>query len=51
MRSFSNQSAWPYGSRFPSGSLVYKGTWWYGTYYVPLYPPKGPLVGGLLGIP
>ena len=25
-------SAWPYGSRFPCGSLVYKGTWFYGTY-------------------
>jgi len=48
VKSFSNQSAWPYGGRFPSGSLVYKGTWWYGTYYVPQYP-KGPLVGGLLG--
>ena len=41
-------SAYPYGGRFPSGSLVYKGTWWYGTYFVPNYP-KGPLVGGLLG--
>jgi len=42
-------SAYPYGGRFPSGSLVYKGTWWYGTYFVPNYPKKGPLVGGLLG--
>ena len=41
-------SAYPYGGRFPSGSLVYNGTWWYGTYYVPTYP-NGPLVGGLLG--
>jgi hypothetical protein len=41
-------SAWPYGGRFPCGSLVYKGTWFYGTYYVPGYP-DGPLTGGLLG--
>jgi len=41
-------SAYPYGGRFPSGSLVYNGTWWYGTYFVPNYP-QGPLVGGLLG--
>ena len=48
VKSFNNQSAWPYGGRFPGGSLVYKGTWFYGTYYVPQYP-EGPLVGGLLG--
>jgi hypothetical protein len=49
------RSAWPYGGRFPGGQLVYKGTWWYSTYYVPQYP-KGPssgpnnvLHGGLLG--
>ena len=48
-------SAWPYGGRFPGGQLVYNGTWWYSTYYVPQYP-KGPssgpnnvLKGGLLG--
>ena len=55
VRSFNNQSGWPYGGRFPCGSLVYKGTWWYGTYYVPQYPCPGagsaacPLTGGLLG--
>eukprot|EP00935_MAST-01C_sp_MAST-1C-sp1_P000476 g476.t1 len=44
-------SAWPYGGRFPCGSLVYKGTWFYGTYYVPTYPsgPLSLLTGGLLG--
>ena len=48
-------SAWPYGDRFPGGQLVYKGTWYYSTYYVPNYP-KGPssgpdnvCTGGLLG--
>jgi len=41
--------------RFPCGSLVYEGTWWYGTYYVPTYPtgpssgPGNVLTGGLLG--
>jgi len=46
-------SAYPYGVRTPSGSLFYKGTWFYGTYYTPAYGygpyPQGPLVGGLLG--
>ena len=48
-------SAWPYGGRFPGGQLVYKGTWWYSTYYVPQYPvgpssgPNNVLHGGLLG--
>ena len=44
---FAGASAWPYGSRFPSGSLVHNGSWWYGTYYVPKY--QDTLVGGLLG--
>ena len=48
-------AAWPYGGRFPGGQLVYKGTWWYSTYYVPQYPngpangPNNVLHGGLLG--
>jgi len=49
VKNFNDQSAWPYGGRFPSGSLVYNGTWWYGTYYVPEYPKNNVLVGGLLG--
>jgi len=49
VKAFNDQSAWPYGGRFPSGSLVYNGTWWYGTYYVPNYPKNNVLVGGLLG--
>ena len=55
MAQFQGSSGWPYEGRFPCGSLVYKGTWWYGTYYVPTYPPgpsHGPgnvLTGGLLG--
>ena len=48
VKSFTGSSAWPYGGRFPSGSLVYNGTWFYGTYYVPNYP-NAPLVGGFLG--
>jgi len=27
-------STYPYQGRYPCGSLVYKGTWWYGTYYL-----------------
>jgi len=46
---FSGSSAYPYGGRFPCGQLFYKGTWFYGTYYVPEYPKDKPLVGGLLG--
>ena len=25
-------SAYPYRGRYPCGSLIYNGTWWYGTY-------------------
>ena len=27
-------SVYPYQGRYPCGSLFYKGTWWYGTYYL-----------------
>mmetsp|Transcript_75094 Transcript_75094/g.125177 ORF Transcript_75094/g.125177 Transcript_75094/m.125177 type:complete len:596 (+) Transcript_75094:12-1799(+) len=30
-------STYPYNSRFPCGSLVYNGTWFYGTYWVSKY--------------
>ena len=48
VRAFTGSSAFPYGGRFPAGSLVFNGTWFYGTYFVPNYP-SGPLVGGMLG--
>lgn len=27
-------STWPYQGRYPCGQLVYKGHWWYGTYFL-----------------
>jgi len=48
-------STFPYQGRYPCGSLFYKGTWWYGTYYLdnpnvtigPVYsgPNPGPNCG------
>jgi hypothetical protein len=48
VKSFEGSSAYPYGGRFPAGSLVYNGSWWHGTYFVPNYG-GGKLFGGLLG--
>ena len=38
---------WPYQGRYPCGSLFYKGTWWYGTYY--LDNPNSTVGGNYVG--
>lgn len=40
-------STFPYQGRYPCGSLFYKGTWWYGTYY--LDNPNATVGGNYVG--
>ena len=40
-------STYPYEGRYPCGQLVYKGNWWYGTYY--LDNPNATVGGNYVG--